>query len=70
MASAEVFTMIRRVAQQEGVILDPVYTGKAFHGMVETIKLDLFDGATDIVFLHTGGIFGLFPQRELLFKNE
>jgi D-cysteine desulfhydrase len=45
------------------LVLDPVYTGKAFLGMLAEIDAGRFDGTLDIVFMHTGGIFGLFPQR-------
>jgi D-cysteine desulfhydrase len=69
-ASAEVFAVIRQLARMEGLVLDPVYTGKAFYGMIDKIKLGLFDDASDIVFLHTGGIFGLFPQRAQLLEIE
>jgi len=44
-------------------VLDPVYTGKAFAGMVAEIASGRFEGCRDIVFVHTGGIFGVFPQR-------
>jgi D-cysteine desulfhydrase len=40
-----------------------VYTGKAFAGMLTEIAAGRFEGCTDIVFIHTGGIFGVFPQR-------
>lgn len=63
-ASDEVFELISRLAALEGVILDPVYTGKAFAGMVAEIALGRFDDCQDLVFMHTGGIFGVFPQRE------
>lgn len=62
-ATAEVFATIRHIASAEGIILDPVYTGKAFHGMIEEIKHGRFEEADNIVFIHTGGIFGLFPYR-------
>lgn len=62
-ASEDVFETIKLVARLEGVILDPVYTGKAFYGMLEQIKQGRFNNSDDIVFIHTGGIFGLFPQR-------
>jgi D-cysteine desulfhydrase len=44
--------------------LDPVYTGKAFMGMVEELQAGRFSDADDIVFIHTGGQLGLFPYRE------
>lgn len=67
-ATPEVFQVIGDLARTEGIILDPVYTGKAFHGMIEELKKGHYSDARDIVFLHTGGIFGLFPQREQLMK--
>ena len=66
-ASQEVFATIRQLAEMEGLVLDPVYTGKAFHGMVDQMQKGLFSDAEDIVFVHTGGVFGLFPQRDQLF---
>ena len=65
-ADAHVFNTIRQVARLEGVVLDPVYTGKAFDAMLKEIRLGRFDDASDIVFIHTGGIYGLFPQRAQL----
>ncbi len=53
------------LARREGVIVDPVYSGKAFAGLVaEARKGTWDDGAT--VFLHTGGIFGLFSFAEAI----
>ncbi len=65
-AGQEVFATIRDVAALEGLILDPVYSGKAFHGMLEEIRHGAFSHLSDVVFIHTGGIFGLFAQRHAL----
>lgn len=65
-ARAEVFSTIRHMASLEGLILDPVYTGKAFYGLVEEIKAGVFQDASDIVYIHTGGLFGLYAQRDEL----
>ena len=62
-AGEEVFGCIAELARLEGLVLDPVYTGKAFHGLLSEIRRGRFEGCRDIVFVHTGGIFGLFPQR-------
>jgi D-cysteine desulfhydrase len=63
-ADDAVFATIALLARSEGLLLDPVYTGKAFHGMISEIRSGRFRGADDIVFVHTGGLFGLFAQRE------
>lgn len=50
---------IKSVAVNTGLVLDPTYTGKAFYGMVQELNKsdDIFPG--DVLFIHTGGIFGL-----------
>lgn len=63
-ATPEVFETIRMVARLEGLVLDPVYTGKAFNGMLKEIGKGRFTGGDTIVFVHTGGIFGLLAQRD------
>ena len=65
-ATAEIFDTIKLVAQTEGLVLDPVYTGKGFHGMLDQLQQGRFDDSSDIVFIHTGGVFGLYPYREQL----
>lgn len=60
----ELLETIRWVAQTEGMLLDPVYTGKAFHGMVEQIKQGQYAHLEHLVFIHTGGVFGLFPYQQ------
>ncbi len=65
-ATTEVYQTIKHVARKEGIILDPVYSGKAFYGMLEEMKAGCFSDAKNIVFVHTGGIFGLFPYRNEL----
>jgi D-cysteine desulfhydrase len=68
-ATQEVFSTIRHVAALEGLLLDPVYTGKAFFGMLEEVRKGHFSGCENIVFIHTGGLFGLMAQREQLDFN-
>ena len=54
---------IKHLAKTEGVFLDPVYTGKAFTGMVEDIKKGRFPKGEPILFIHTGGIPGIFGYQ-------
>ncbi|MCL4103927.1 UNVERIFIED_CONTAM: hypothetical protein GTU68_034789 [Idotea baltica] len=63
-ADPEIFDLIAVLAKLEGIVLDPVYTAKAFQGMVSELALGRFEGVQDIVFMHTGGTFGMFPQRD------
>ena len=68
-AEPQVFSMIAELARTEGVILDPVYTAKAFHGLVSELNQGNFADASDIVFIHTGGIYGIFPHKEQFLHN-
>jgi len=61
-ATREIFELIAELAALEGLVLDPVYTGKAFAGMLKELAAGRFEDAKDIVFIHTGGVFGVFPQ--------
>ncbi len=65
-ATPEVFETIRQLARTEGLLLDPVYSGKAFHGLLEEIRAGRLTGQRDVVFVHTGGLFGLMAQRSEL----
>ena len=53
---------IRRMARLEGTVFDPVYTGKATYGMVNELKEGgRLRSSENILFIHTGGLYGLFP---------
>jgi D-cysteine desulfhydrase len=54
---------IVEVARATGVVLDPVYSGKAALGMVEDLQARTCDRA---VFIHTGGLLGLYAKEEQL----
>ncbi|MCT4595672.1 MAG: D-cysteine desulfhydrase family protein [Anaeromicrobium sp.] len=60
----EELKFIHELAKLEGVILDPVYTGKAMYGLVEEIKKGNLKDYKNILFIHTGGLFGLFPKQD------
>jgi L-cysteate sulfo-lyase len=54
------------LARLEGLLFDPVYSGKALAGMIELIRNGHFDDAANIVFLHTGGSAALFAYSDQL----
>lgn len=58
---------VRRAAAA-GLVLDPTYTGKAFHGLSELVREGTVAAGSRVVFWHTGGLMNLLtaPQRELL----
>lgn len=51
---------IAQMAQLEGVLLDPIYTGKACAGMIDLCERGELGRATPLIFLHTGGAPALF----------
>lgn len=65
-ATPEVMELVRSAARTEGLFLDPVYTGKAMHGLITESQRGRFGSGGRVLFLHTGGIFSLFPFREEL----
>ncbi|MBX3160213.1 MAG: pyridoxal-phosphate dependent enzyme [Deltaproteobacteria bacterium] len=62
----EALATIRDVCRSDGVVLDPVYTGKAFHGVVTELGRDPGRFGSAVAFLHTGGMFGLFASPETI----
>jgi L-cysteate sulfo-lyase len=48
------------LARLEGLLFDPVYSGKALAGLIDLVRQGQFAGARNIVFLHTGGSAALF----------
>lgn len=57
---------IRTLAQAEGILLDPVYTGRAFGGLLDLIRRGTFHPGENILFWHTGGTTALFGKRHVL----
>lgn len=55
---------LRDLAQLEGVVLDPVYTGKAYYAMISELEKNPECFGPRIIFVHTGGLFGLFSITE------
>lgn len=67
LSSQNEIEVIKQVAVKDGIILDPVYTGKALRGLVDQVRQGRFKPGENVLFIHTGGIFGLFPKRSLFF---
>ncbi len=63
---AEELATVVRVAHTEGIVLDPVYTAKAFAGLLDRLRRNPRALGARVCFVHTGGVFGLFPFRQPL----
>ena len=57
---------VRMVAREEGILLDPVYSGKAMAGLIDLIRKGVLIKGETVVFLHTGGAVGLFGYNTFL----
>ena len=53
---------ILEMARKEGILLDPVYTGKAWSGFIRKVEEGYFDQFENILFIHTGGAAALFAM--------
>jgi D-cysteine desulfhydrase len=57
---------VLKLARLEGLVLDPVYTAKAFGGLLDTLRRDRGALGRRVCFVHTGGVFSVFPHRSAL----
>jgi 1-aminocyclopropane-1-carboxylate deaminase/D-cysteine desulfhydrase-like pyridoxal-dependent ACC family enzyme len=56
---------LRLFARKEGLLLDPVYTGRAAAGLIDLIRRGFFSADQTVLFWHTGGTPALFAQPYL-----
>ncbi len=61
--STDAVEAIRLVAKLEGLVLDPVYTGKAMAGLIAAVRDGRFASSDTVVFWHTGGAPALFAAK-------
>jgi D-cysteine desulfhydrase/L-cysteate sulfo-lyase len=65
MATEAMIAAVKQVAKLEGLLLDPVYTGKAMAGLMDLCAHAAIAQGSHQLFLHTGGSQGLFAYREV-----
>lgn len=58
--AADTIEAIRTLARTDGILLDPVYSGKGMAGLIDLAKKGFFKKGETVVFVHTGGSTGLF----------
>ncbi|HRX86276.1 MAG TPA: D-cysteine desulfhydrase family protein [Phycisphaerae bacterium] len=63
---ADEIEALRLLARTEGIVLDPVYTGKAFCGLLAEVRAGRLGRERPVIFLHTGGVFSNFAWPELV----
>ncbi len=65
MPTPEMAAAVRIAARTEGLLLDPVYSGKAMAGLVGLVQAGRFDGEETVVFIATGGSPGLYAYADV-----
>ncbi|MEE9536165.1 MAG: D-cysteine desulfhydrase [Desulfobacterales bacterium] len=60
----EMAEAVRMLAGLEGVLMDPVYTGKAMAGLIDLVRKGIFDKKENILFIHTGGSPALYVYMD------
>lgn len=61
--TAGMIEAVELLARLEGILLDPVYSGKGFAGLIDLVRQGHFQKGQNILFVHTGGSAGLFAYR-------
>jgi D-cysteine desulfhydrase/L-cysteate sulfo-lyase len=64
--STEANRAVKIFAENEGIFLDPVYTGKAAAGMIDYLEQEKIEKGSDLLFWHTGGTNALFAEKKIL----
>ncbi len=67
--TAEMVEAIELTARSEGILLDPVYSGKGMAGLIGMVRDGQFSPDENVVFLHTGGSAALFAYQNLFTTN-
>jgi len=69
LATKEMIESVQLLAKKEGVLLDPVYTGKAMSGLIDLIRKDYFKPTDHVLFIHTGGSPALYDKQETVLQD-
>ncbi len=64
--SEEATEAIKLLARREGVLVDPVYSGKAFAGLIADVRNGKVPAGSEVLFLHTGGATVFFAEKEII----
>jgi D-cysteine desulfhydrase len=64
--SPEMIEAVRMLAEIEGILLDPVYTGKAMAGLIGLVRQGVFTKGQKVLFVHTGGSPALYAYQSVL----
>lgn len=68
--TAAMIEAVELAARSEGLLLDPVYSGKALAGLIGLVRAGFFAPTDNVVFLHTGGSVALFAYQSVFVRRE
>lgn len=57
------------MARNQGLLLDPVCTVKGLCGLCEEVRQGRFAHGSSVLFIHTGGMLGMFPRRSEVLRE-
>ena len=60
----ELIAFIKEWCEETGIVIDPIYNGKALFGVFDKIRNDHFAAGSNIVYVHTGGSQGIYGMNE------
>ena len=66
----EMIETVKMVARLEGILLDPVYTGKAMAGLIALVRQGRFKKGENVLYLHTGGSPALYAYQTILLEGD
>lgn len=66
----DVRASVAQIASKEGLLIDPVYTGKALTGLIDLAQKGFFKSSDRVVFVHTGGWPGLFAYASCILNDD
>jgi D-cysteine desulfhydrase len=66
----EMVETVKMVARLEGILLDPVYTGKAMAGLIALARKGTFTKGENVLFVHTGGSPALYAYQSVLLEGD
>jgi len=65
----EMIEAVELMARTEGILLDPVYTGKGMAGLIDRVRKGFYTKEESILFIHTGGSAGLFAYEDTFYQR-
>lgn len=68
--NAKMVEAVNLMAKTEGILLDPVYTGKAMAGLIDLCRNGYFKKEENLLFVHTGGSPALYAYQKVLLGQE